>query len=365
MFEVGGAGPCCKRDLILEKSTKIGCHCSDMRFPTLLGGALLIAAVCVAHAEIDAIAALTGVSPMATQLHFGSVAVGEIPVSADNPFFTGKGDPLYTAMPDSILQALTESGCVWAWRRQQHAASALTDSCNAIIQPFLQSSWGAVFGVYLALVPNSQFLKPAASIPWAFGTNEKILIWTSDTTAVVNMSGSDRPEPPHLWDVYPGLNKRELEDLSSKGAKLPEAYMTHALGAIAFELLGGNETATDEKLIRSLKHCVELFFYIGNHAKQQDTSYTFLQDYWPSLLVNHLAHGAMYAYVKVCSYSTSQPRTCLPFRTDPKPNPQGPKLLNRCKWAATTRRSRPRPRQLCGLTSSRCAPRLAKWTMHS
>lgn len=259
-----------------------------------LATALLVSMPSAARAEVEAI---TG-----SALHFQTIDVGETPISADNPFFNSAGAPHYTAMPDSLLEAVTDAGCVWAWRRQQHTTSALTEECNAMLKPFLKSSWGAVLGVFVALVPNMDFIQPAASTPWAMAAHERKLTWTSNTTATVDM-----PDwPPHLGDPYPHLTLAELKDLSAKGGKVPEAYVVHALGETAFELLGGDATASDEKLLEVLTHCVELFFHIGNHAKQQDTSYEFLQDIFPSIsstLINHPAHGALYGYVKVGSWT--------------------------------------------------------------
>ena len=244
-------------------------------------------------------------------LTLGHLDIGEVPVSTNNPYFNSAGKPYYTAMEDSMFTALSNTGCVWAWRRQQHAQSTLTDTCNAITAPFLKKSMGAVLGMFVTIVPDKAYLSAASSVPWAFSTNEHKVVWTSDTTTEIDMTGSDRPAPPHLWDTYPGLTKVELEDLSSKGAKLPEAYFTHALGETAFQLAGGNATATDAQLLLALKHVVELSFHVGNHAKQQDAPYDFMEDDWPSLLLAHLAHGAMYGYVKVGSSCVDHPTAYL------------------------------------------------------
>ena len=227
------------------------------------------------------------------------VGIAEVPFSTDNPFFDHTAQkPYFEPLPDTLLQALGAADCKWAWKRQQHVTSTLDTACTEILRPWIEATPGALLGALDAITITEGFL--INPHPYALLTKPDMLSWTGPRSAEVNLTKVGWKEAaPAIFAPQPLQSEQELHDDMVQGGKAPEAYVAHGFAAWAFKLAGGSATASDEDVFTAFKHAVELYTWMGHHAKQQDDSHRIYTDEWAGKTLIHGAHGASYAYYSI------------------------------------------------------------------
>ena len=227
------------------------------------------------------------------------VGIAETPFSPDNPFFDHVvGKPYFEALPNGLFQALGAAHCKWAWKRQQHLTSELDTSCTEILRPWIEATPGGLLGALDAITITEGFL--VNPHPYALLTKPDMLSWTGPRSADVNLTKVGWQEAvPAIFAPQPLQSEPELHDDMIQGGKAPEAYVAHGFAAWAFKLAGGSATASDEAVFRAFKHTVELYTWMGHHAKQHDDSHRIYTDHWAGKTLIHGSHGAAYAYYSI------------------------------------------------------------------
>jgi hypothetical protein len=217
-------------------------------------------------------------------VNVSNITIPDTPISAGNPFFHESGRPYYLTMPYELSLQLVSAGCAYAWRRQQHHTSQLDRACTSMAKPFF-SQRGGLLGFLNATVnqrsPPDGFMTvlgdPITNTTHITTvTTEDITMNGADGLPIVNLSSLGWTGPTPLI-LFPDQNKTLAQLYATPREQLqPLAYFYHQVGAWAYEWAGGGPNASDADNRVALKQAAELWLYLANHAKQNDTTKAFL-----------------------------------------------------------------------------------------
>ena len=246
---------------------------------------------------------------------------GDIAITKGNPFFNEAGDPYFDYPTKEMVVNLTNYGCKWAWRRQQHEADIVTETCNELTAEFRKSGPGTPLGLLSVIFAEGIF----SDEDGVYSVHEDVPIIThidllqqnDDGFATANLSslGWGLSTPPILQPVT-GYSIPQLQVLSDRGGNgIP--YAPHTTGDWAFEValsyvdsnseLSSNTTAG---AFLAAKWACELWLRLGHHFWQGDRSLDILclggnctdpdsfMNEWGKALLIHGVHAGTWSIVR-------------------------------------------------------------------